>query len=437
MSNTRILEERTERPRVARTIHRFSVLIILAWLAITVVLSIAVPPLEQVEREHSVSLSAEDAPSFKAAQRMGEAFNESTSSAVAVIVLEGQQPLGDDAHRYYDDLIRQLRGDPTHVQHIQDFWGDPLTAGAAQSADGKAAYVQVTLVGQPGQAMGNESVKFVQDIVARTPAPPGIKAYVTGGAAIIADMGESGNRTVILITVVSLTVIFLMLLMTFRSITTTIAILVTVGLELQVARGIIAFLGLHGIVGLTTFVVNLLVSIGIAAGTDYGIFFFGRYKEARGAGEDRETAFYTTYRGVAKVVLASGVTIAGAIFCLSFYASALLPTLGRPRRDRDPGRGRSGPYARSRYCGCGQPFGLVRPQAADPYSSMATSRHGDRPVARAYSCRHGGTCADRIIDAAGIQTQLQRPEVSPSGYPRQYGLRGRIATFSRIANDGA
>ena len=231
MSNTRILEERTERPRVARTIHRFSVLIILAWLAITVVLSIAVPPLEQVEREHSVSLSAEDAPSFKAAQRMGEAFNESTSSAVAVIVLEGQQPLGDDAHRYYDDLLRQLRGDPTHVQHIQDFWGDPLTAGAAQSADGKAAYVQVTLVGQPGQAMGNESVKFVQDIVARTPAPPGIKAYVTGGAAIIADMGESGNRTVILITVVSLTVIFLMLLMTFRSITTTIAILVTVGIR--------------------------------------------------------------------------------------------------------------------------------------------------------------------------------------------------------------
>jgi RND superfamily putative drug exporter len=227
-------------------------------------------------------------------------------------------------------VIRQLKDNPAHVQHIQDFWGDPLLQGAAQSADGKAAFVQMNLVGEIGQAAGNESVKFVQDVVAHTPAPPGVKAYVTGPSAIVADMGVSGNKTVILITVVSLSVICLMLLLTFRSITTTIAILLTVGLELQVARGIIAFLGLHGLVGLTTFVVNLLVSIGIAAGTDYGIFFFGRYKEARGAGEDRETAFYTTYRGVAKVVLASGVTIAGAIFCLSFTRLPYFQPLGVP-----------------------------------------------------------------------------------------------------------
>ena len=30
------------------------------------------------------------------------------------------------------------------------------------------------------------------------------------------------------------------------------------------------------------------------------------------------TAYFTTYRGVAKVVLASGLTIAGALYCLSF-----------------------------------------------------------------------------------------------------------------------
>ena len=40
---------------------------------------------------------------------MDEDFKESNSGSVAMIVLEGQQPLGDDAHRYYDRLIRQLR----------------------------------------------------------------------------------------------------------------------------------------------------------------------------------------------------------------------------------------------------------------------------------------------------------------------------------------
>ena len=129
----------------------------MAWLAITVMMNIGVPPLEQVVKEHSVSLSPIDAPSFKAMMRMGEDFRESNSDSVAMIVLEGQQPLGDDAHRYYDRLIRQLADDPKHVQHIQNFFGDPLTAAAAQSADGKAAYVQMSLAGNLGQDLANES----------------------------------------------------------------------------------------------------------------------------------------------------------------------------------------------------------------------------------------------------------------------------------------
>src|SRR6478752_373159 len=330
MSNKRTPNERTARPFVARTIHRFSVLVILGWLAITVIVTVFVPPLEQVEAEHSVSLSAEDAPSFKAALRMGEAFNESNSGSMAVVVLEGQQPLGDDAHQFYDRLIRQFKDDPTHVHSVQDFWGDPLTAGAAQSADGKAAYVQLALVGAVGQAVGNQSVAAVQDVVARTPAPPGVKAYVTGPAAIVADMGKSGNSTIILITAVTFGVIFVMLLLVYRSVITVVLLLLMVGIQLQIARGIVAFLGLHGIVGLTTYVVNLLVSVGIAAGTDYGIFFTGRYQEARQAGEDRETAYYTAYHGVAKVVLASGATIAGAIFCLSFTRLPFFQPLGVP-----------------------------------------------------------------------------------------------------------
>jgi RND superfamily putative drug exporter len=43
-----------------------------------------------------------------------------------------------------------------------------------------------------------------------------------------------------------------------------------------------------------------------------------RPRRGEQAGEDRETAYYTTYRGVAKVVLASGLTIAGAVFCMKF-----------------------------------------------------------------------------------------------------------------------
>lgn len=319
----------TTPPFVARTIHRFSVLVILAWLAITAILTTAVPPLEKVQEENSVSVDPTDAPSYKAMKRMGEVFNETSSNSVAMIVLEGEQPLGDDAHQYYDSLISQLKDDP-HVKHIHDFWGDPLTAGAAQSADGKAVFVQVDLTGNLGETSANESAAAVENIVDRTPPPPGVKPYITGTAALAADLVESGNKTVAAVTALSMAVILIMLLLFFRSIITVILLLVMVGIELQVARGMVAFLGHAGVIGLTTYAVNLLVSLALAAGTDYGIFFFGRYKEARQAGEDAETAYYTTYRGVAKVVLASGLTIAGALLCLSFTRLPSFQTLGIP-----------------------------------------------------------------------------------------------------------
>ena len=320
----------TAPPLAARWIRRLAVPIILAWLVIAYLLSAMVPPLEQVEKEHSVSMIPTDAPSFRAMQQMGANFEESNSNSAAMIVLEGQQPLGDEAHRYYDELIRQLRADTANVKHVQDFWGDPLTAGAAQSADGKAVYVQMSLTGDIGQGVANNSLEAVRGIVEQTPPPPGIDVYVTGPTALIADLSESGNRTLILITGLSLAVIFTMLLFFYRSIFTAILLLIMVGIQLQVARGVVAFLGDQEILALSTYAVNLLVTLGIAAGTDYGIFFVGRYQEARLAGEDRETAFYTTYRSVAKVVLASGLTIAGAVLCLSFTRLPYFQTLGIP-----------------------------------------------------------------------------------------------------------
>src|ERR1700754_177858 len=143
-------------------------------------------------------------------------------------------------------------------------------------------------------------------------------------------MTHAGDKSLAKIVIVTVAVIFTMLLFVYRSITTVVLLLIMVGIQVQAARGVVAILGELHLVGLSTFAVNLLISLGIAVGTDYGIFFIGRYHEARQAGEDKETAFYTTYRSVAKVVLASGLTIAGAIFCLHFTRLPYFQTLGIP-----------------------------------------------------------------------------------------------------------
>ena len=330
MSSHHARSVRTERSFAAGMVRKLSLPIILGWLAITLLVSIGVPSLEEIAKEHAVSMSTKDASSVKAMARIGEDFKQSNSDSVAMVVLEGEQPLGDAAHRYYDALIRQFRADPKHVQSIQDFWADPLTASGAQSADGKAAYVQLSLAGNQTEALSTESVDAVSKIVDRTPAPPGVKAYVTGTAPFEAEGNRVGEKGIVKIMLATVTVIFIMLLLVYRSITTVILLLAMVGIELAAARGIVAFLGYHDIIRISTFAISILVALAMAAGTDYGIFFIGRYHEARQAGEDRQTAYFTAYHGVAHVILASGLTIAGAIYCLSFTRLPVFQTLGAP-----------------------------------------------------------------------------------------------------------
>jgi RND superfamily putative drug exporter len=310
--------------------RRFAVLVVLAWVALTLTVTFGVPWLETVGREHSVPLAPQDAPAVQAMQRMGKDFKESDSDSYAMVVLEGQQPIGDDARAYYDRLIRELRADPKHIEHVQDLWADRLTAAGAQSDDGKAVYVQLNLAGNQGTTLGQDSVAAVRNIVNRTPPPPGIQAYVTGPAALVTDMQRSGDRSILKMTAVGAVIIFAVLLVVYRSVITVVGLLVTVVIELGAARGIVALLADHNIIVLSTFAISLLVALAMAAGTDYGIFFFGRYQEARQAGADPETAYYTTYRGVAPVVLGSGLTIAGAMLCLGFTRMPIFQTMGVP-----------------------------------------------------------------------------------------------------------
>jgi putative drug exporter of the RND superfamily len=326
----RVNPAQAEGSPIARTIRRLPVLIIVGWLALLVITVAAVPKLDVVERENTVALLPKDAPSLIAMKRMGKLFQEFDSDSVAMVVLVGDKPLGSDTRHFYDDLVRQLEHDTEHVQHVQNFWGDLITAAGNQSADSKAAYAQVNLAGNQGETVSDESVHAVEDIVAHSHPPPGVKAYVTGQAPLTTDTIEAGDKSTGQRVAITLVVATIMLLIVYRSIRTVLLVLGVVFVELGTARGVVAAIGSQHVMGFTTFAVSLLMSLVIAAGLDYAIFFIGRYHEARQAGQSRETAFYTTYRGVAKVVLGSGLTVAGAMLCLRLTRLPYLNTLAIP-----------------------------------------------------------------------------------------------------------
>lgn len=318
------------RPVLAHGLRILAVPIILFWVVVAVVVNVLAPQLEVVGELHSAPMAPEDAPSMVAMKRMGANFKEFNSNSTIMIVVEGQKPLGPDAHAYYDEIIRKLRQDPKHIQHIQDFWGDTLTAAGAQSADGKASYVMLNLAGEQGQTLANEGVEAVRKVIGETKAPPGVQAYVAGPAALTDDLHVIGNASLAQITLFTLVAIALMLLIVYRSIVTTLIQLFLTFIGLLTARGVVSMLAMHGAFGLTTFAGNILTMLAIAAATDYGIFIFGRYREARASGLDRDDAYYTTFKSVAPVIVGSGLTIAGATYCLSFARLPYFSTMGAP-----------------------------------------------------------------------------------------------------------
>ena len=174
-------------------------------------------------------MTAKDAPSTIAMMRIGKDFQQFDSDTTAMVLLEGQDKLGDDAHRFYDTLIQKFSEDTTHIEHINNFWGDPLTAAGSQSSDGKAAYVQLNLRGDQGGTVANESVAAVQRIVDSVPPPPGVKAYVTGPGPLAADRRVYGDEGAKKITGVTLAVITVMLLLVYRSIFTTVFMFFSIG----------------------------------------------------------------------------------------------------------------------------------------------------------------------------------------------------------------
>ena len=315
--------------RFATIVRKLCIPIAIFWLALAALSNALIPPLEEVGRVHNVAQSSQDSPSLIASKRVGTVFGEYDSDSLVTLVLEGDAPLGAEAHRFGDDLVARLEKND-RVQHVQYFWGDPLTAAGSQSSDGKAALIQAYLVGDAGSSEANESVTAVRQIVADTPAPPGVKAYVSGPAALVADefaVGEGGHLKV---TALTFGVIGLMLLIVYRSITTALLTLVAVAIQVAAARGVVAFLGHVGVIPLSTYATNLLTLLVVAAGTDYAIFLLGRYQEARQNGEDRQAAYFTMYRSTAHVIIGSGLTVAAAVFCLRFTRTPYFQSLGIP-----------------------------------------------------------------------------------------------------------
>ena len=328
MTEHRLEEPRVKRPFIPRMVRALAIPIIFFWGLLAVTTNTFMPQVERVAEELAGPMVPHYAPSQRALLHIGEKFHESNSTNLTMVVFEANHPLNDKDHQYYDDLMRRLEHDTKHVQYVMDLWGKPFTAAGAQSVDGKCTYVLLRLAGDIGQIQANESVNAVRDIIKKDTPPPGLKVFVSGAAPLASDTLSIANASLNNVTIVTIILIVVLLLLVYRAPSTLLVPLLGVLIEMLVAKGIVSTLGHYGYIELSSFAVNIVIALTLGAGTDYGIFLMGRYHEARQAGESREDSFYIAYKGVTPIIIGSGLTIAGACYCLTFARLNYFHTMG-------------------------------------------------------------------------------------------------------------
>ena len=222
--------------------------------------------------------------------------------------------------RLLRDLLTQM-SERIDGQPYRSPWGS-LFAAAIPAPDGgyflshdrRLLYVVIDLVDAPRTFDAEHAaiVTIRRAIASLRPQFPSVEAGVTGAPALFSDELSAASRDGRIASVLALVLTLGLLLLAFRRLVTSSAILVVLALSLGWSLGVITL-----IVGHLTIFSMMFVSVVIGLGTDYGIYFLFRYREERVLGRTLVGALERTAARSGPAILLGALTAAVAFYILS------------------------------------------------------------------------------------------------------------------------
>ena len=312
---------------LAKFTVRHKALVIGAWLAVAVVLAVLFPQLETVVRQQSVELIPHDVASFQTVDRMSAAFGEQGSKTMLFVAMEDPAGLTPPTRERYEELVKRLRADATHVRLVQDLLADEVTAAQAVSKDGHAWFLPVGVAGTLGDPTAAESANAVSRIAAEVFDGSTTTVRVTGSAATYSDAITSGDHDLVRISIATAGLIALILLLVYRSVFTALLPLLVIGVSMGVGRGVLSALGQLGM-PVSQITVAFVTVILLGAGTDYTVFLISRYHEQRRAQVPADQAVVHATASIGRVILASAASVALAFLAMLFARLSVFAGLG-------------------------------------------------------------------------------------------------------------
>jgi len=298
------------------------------WIALVVALPLTLPNLNDMAQKHPLAMLPADAPSSVAGRQMTEAFKESGSDDLLLVVLTDEHGLGKAHEATYRKLVDALRADPADVVMMQDFVGTPALQSFLTSKDNKSWVLPVGLNGALGTPQSYASYNRVADIVKKSTAGSPLEVHLAGPAATVADLTVAGDHDRMPIEIAIAVLVLLVLLVVYRNPVTMLLPLIGIGMSLLIAQSVVAGLSDLTGLGVSNQAIILLSAMIFGAGTDYAVFLISRYHDFIRSGAESNEAVRQALGSIGKVITASAATVGLTFLGISFAKMGVFSTVG-------------------------------------------------------------------------------------------------------------
>lgn len=258
------------------------------------------------ERLHETDLRIPGSPADRAAELTRERFGATVAMAV---LLEGPPRRLERVGPRVAARLARLDG----VQVLS-----PWAAGGARVLREPRGQALLTLqVAHGFQRISDETTPAVERVLAQT-VPRDVEAQLTGLAPLMRALNERSLEALDRGERLALPVLFVMLLVIFRS---PVAALVPLAAGLLVTRIGVAAMGvLAERVAIDALALNMVTMVGLALGVDYSLLVVSRFREELAAGRPVADAVEEVAARAGRTVLFAGVALAVGMVCALLIA---------------------------------------------------------------------------------------------------------------------
>lgn len=314
--------------RLADFVVRWPWAVVGIWIAIAVALPLTFPSLGEMAEKHPLAILPSDAPSSVTARKMTEAFHESGSENLLLVVLTDDKGLRPADEAAYGKVVDALRRDTRDVVMLQDFASTPALRSVVTSKDHKAWVLPVGVAGELGTPRSYAAFNRIGEIVKGALTGTSLTANLTGPAATVADLTDAGARDRMPIELAIAVMVLIVLLVIYRSAVTMLLPLLTIGISLVIAQAVVAGYSQLTGSGVSNQSVVFLSAIMAGAGTDYAVFLISRYHDYLRSGATPDRAVKRAMFSIGKVIAASAATVGVTFLLISFARMGVFKTVG-------------------------------------------------------------------------------------------------------------